>query len=342
VLVVSDGVPGHDRSSFGILSALRKFRKVEAVLLPVEEVRRGRRRIRRTLARLMPFDSFWRGYYSVGERGALANPLALVRALPAGPIDLVISAGPATAAANIALARRYAAKNVYFGFPQWPITGAFTLLLTPALGGVRRNVAHVLRPSDLDASDLPAPRPLAVDAEVRCAALLFGGDTKHYRYTVQDLQLLAARLADLVRDLPRLRWTVFDSRRTPAEPFDHFVEATAPIRSSVEVVRFAEGGLLSNMAAFRSDLVLVTADSMSMIAEAIAARRPTVILFADDYRAPKRDKVEHDLVIARRWAFPLRFSDLEASAFLTALPRVVPMSELQLDGLHATMSRFGI
>jgi hypothetical protein len=263
-------------------------------------------------------------------------------ALPSGSFDLVVSTGPATAAANIALARRLKAKNVYFGFPQWPVTGAFTLMLSPALGRPRRNVAYALRPSELDASALPSPRPLVDDGEPRRACLLFGGDTKHYRYTVSDLELLAQRLAAVAGDAPRLQWTVFDSRRTPASPFGRFAAVLAEEQAPVRVVRFDAGGLLSNLSAFESDLLLVTADSMSMISEAIAAGRPTGILSADAYEAPKRDADELALLLAEKRAFALTFSGLSASAVLAAAPRLSLVTASQLDMLYDALVQHGI
>ena len=291
----------------------------------------------------MRFPTFWRRYYRIGERVSPGGPIPPTPALPSGRFDLVVSTGPATAAANIALARRLKAKNVYFGFPQWPVTGAFSLMLSPALGRPRRNVAYALRPSELDASALPAPRPLVDDGVPRRACLLFGGDTKHYRYTVADLELLARRLAAVARDaavaaLDRSsirgarRW-----RRSSASP-KFWPAEQAPVR----VVRFDTGGLLSNLAAFESDLLLVTADSMSMISEGIAAGRPTGILSADAYKAPRRDAEELAYLVAGRRAYSLRFSEIDAAAILSAVPSLKLMRESQLDALHATLVRFGI
>ena len=110
----------------------------------------------------------------------------------------------------------------------------------------------------------------------------------------------------------------------------------------VEFVRFAAGGLLSNQRAFGSDLVLVTADSMSMLAEAIAARRPAGILFADDYRPPKRDAVEQAALVANRRAFRLRFSGLVAEALISGAADLRVLQGSELDALYDTLARHGI
>ncbi len=112
--------------------------------------------------------------------------------------------------------------------------------------------------------------------------------------------------------------------------------------AAVEFVRFAEGGLLSNKGAFSSDLVIVTADSMSMIAESIASRRPTGILFADAYKPPKRDAIEHRAMIADRRAFPITFSALTADALQRGVAGLETLPNSQIDTLYETVARHGI
>lgn len=342
VLILSDGVPGHDRSSLGILAALKKHRSVEARVLPIREARRLSRRMKRFLAGLLPFSFFWNTFYRVSGGASASNPLPLVMAIPAGGIDLVVSTGPRTAAANIALARRLKAKNVYFGFSRWLSDGFFTVLLTPEQRSANRHRAHTLRPSELDASELPDPRPLAPNGTERQAAILFGGQSKHYSYSTADMELLATKLIALTREMPWVRWTFFDSRRSPEAEIDRLMEVVSAGDAPVEFVRFADSGLLSNNPAFRSDLVLVTADSTSMLAESIASCRPTGILFADRYQPPQRDAIELQAMIADRRAFPISLSALTADALLKGAGGVETLSGSQLDALYETLMRYGI
>lgn len=328
VLVVSDGVPGHDRASFGIVSALGRHHEIVATSIPIAEKVRGSRRVKRTLARVLPFSTYWARFYGIGERTTPANPIPQARALPDGPIDIVISTGPATAAANIALARRFRAKNIYFGFPQWPVTGAFSVLVSSAATVSRRNIVAALRPSELDASRLPRPIPLHESNSGR-GVMLIGGDTKHYRYSKHDFELLADRLNTIARELPDLTWTVFDSRRTPSLPFEHFCRRIDAGPASIGIVRYDRSGLLSNKQAFEADIVLVTADSMSMISEAVAAGRPTIVVEPDRYRPPRRDAREHAVLLAQRRIHRLRFSELDAERLVrgTAALDLIPQSE---------------
>ena len=342
VLILSDGVAGHDRSSLGIYTALKKHRAVDAHVLPIRETLRLSRRLKRSLAGLLPFDLFWSTFYRIGGTASPFNPLPLADRMPTELIDLVISTGPRTSAANIAIARLLKAKNTYFGFSKWPSDGFYTVLLTSERRAPHPHRAYTLRPSELDASNLPEARRLAPNGTERRGAILFGGQSKHYNYTAADMEFLAERLLALVRKLPWLRWTVFDSRRSPKEEFDHFVKLIGTSGAPVEFVRFAEQGLLSNNPAFRSDLVLVTADSMSMLAESIASARPTGILFADRYRPPKRDAIEHQAMIFDRRAFPVTLSGLDADTLLRGAASIETLPHSQLDALYETITRHGV
>lgn len=342
ILILSDGVAGHDRSSLGILTALAKYRQVGAVVLPIQETRRLSRRVKRTLAGLLPFDLFWRLFYRIGRKASPFNPLPVTHTVPDGPVDLVITTGPRTSAANIAVARHLKAKNVYFGFSKWPSDSFYTVLLTSERRRPHPHRGYTLRPSELDAAELPEARPLAPNGTERRASLLFGGQSKHYDYTMADMELLASRLIAVTQEIPWLKWTLFDSRRSPETEFDRLVEIMRANGAPVDFVRFAEAGLLSNNPAFRSDLVLVTADSMSMLAESIASRRPTGILFADGYTPPKRDAIEHMAMTADRRAFPVTFTGLTASAIITGVDKVELLPGSQLDALYATLVRYGI
>ena len=344
VLILSDGVAGHDRSSLGILAALAKHRVVEAEVLPIRETRKLSRRVKRTLAGLLPFGVFWRTFYRIGGKASPFNPLPITQDMPEERIDLVITTGPRTSAANIAVARHLGAKNVYFGFSKWPSDGFYTVLLTSEHRRPHRHRGYTLRPSELDAAELPKARPLAAKGEggERHASILFGGQSKHYHYTMADMELLAERLITLRRAAPWLRWTVFDSRRSPKDAFDRLVAIVEEAGVAIDFVRFAEGGLLSNNPAFASDLVLVTADSMSMLAESIASQRPTGILFADRYAPPKRDAIEHRAMMADQRAFAVTISGLTPETLLGGAAGVEVLPHSQLDALYETVSRYGI
>ena len=262
---------------------------------------------------------------------------------PTGPIDLVITTGPRTSAANIAMARHLKAKNVYFGFSKWPSDGFYTVLLTSEQRRAHPHRAYTLAAlgARRDAS-CPMRGRSSPTARAGMPRVLFGGQSKHYYYTMADMEQLAGQLTALARALPWLKWTFFNSRRSPEggdRPAGGDRQASG---APVEFVRFSERGLLSNNPAFGSDLVLVTADSMSMLAESIASRRPTGILFADRYKPPERDAIEHRAMIADRRAFPITYSGLTADGLLKGAAGLETLPGSQLEALYQTLARHGI
>lgn len=321
VLVLTDGVAGHDRSSHGVVTALARERTVAAQWIGIEEVGGGSRRFARVAAALGDHDRFLHRRVRIApERVAPAFHAAAAAEWPA-QADVVVSTGPSTAAANIAAARRLGARNVYCGFPKWPVLG-YTVLLSPVPSRSKR-VAHVPRPSDIDAADFPPPRPLARAGE-RVIALLFGGESKHYRYTAGDMDALAASLSGLIAALPDARFLLFDSRRTDAVLFDRLVAGLPAER--VDVRRFAAGGVASNRDAFGADLVLVSADSLSMITESLAAARPTLVIRAAGYHGPRRDREEIDAMQRSGLIATETFATIDRAAALAA-PRPPQVSQ---------------
>jgi hypothetical protein len=333
VLVLTDGVAGHDRASHGVLAALSRGRQVHAQWLGIAETGGGSRRFSRMAAATGDPGRFLATRVRLAPERVAPMFGAAADGWPPHA-DVVVSTGPSTAAANIAAARRYGARNVYCGFHKWPVLG-FTVILSP-VPTWSRVVATVPRPSDIDAADFPPPRPLDGPGERRIA-LLFGGESKHYRYTAADMDTLGAALGGLLAALPGARLLAFDSRRTDAALFERLLAALPAGR--VEPRRFAEGGVASNRDAFAADLALVTADSLSMITEALAAARPTMVIRADAYRGPARDRREIDLLARRGLVAEATFAAVDLSAAL-AVPR--PPTTSQLAALESVLASRGI
>jgi hypothetical protein len=81
---------------------------------------------------------------------------------------------------------------------------------------------------------------------------------------------------------------------------------------------------------------------MSMLAESVASRRPTGILFADRYEPPKRDAIEHRALLSDKRAFALRFSELTAEALFEGAAGLELLPGSQLEALYETLARHGI
>lgn len=276
VVVLSDGVPGHDRSSAGVLTALALRRSLSTHTLRLAERRPRSRRLARVAAAL-------------GRPASVLCRLADLTPAPPARADLVISTGPATAAANIALARAIGARSLYCGFAKWPILG-IDFLLTPVPTAHRAAIVTP-RPTDVDATRLPPPRKLA-EPGPRELAVLFGGDSKHHRYRPEEAVSLGHALAAILGERPDWSLTLYDSRRTSPETFEALASAAGATGTRVRAVRYAQSGLGSNAPAFMADAALVTADSLSMVTEAIASARPTLVIAPATYRGPRRDRRE--------------------------------------------------
>jgi len=334
VLVLTDGVPGHDRSSEGVIAALSRLRPVRARWLGVAEVRPRSRRLARVCATFAPPERFLAARVRLApERVAPAFRPGL-EAWPERA-DVVVSTGPATAAANIAAARRLSARSLYCGFPKWPVTG-FSLILSPVPSRSRR-VVVTPRPTSVDGEALPAPRPLATPGD-RTIALLFGGDTKHHSYTLAEVDTLATRLSAVLA--ARTTWSLlaFDSRRTEPRLFDRLQNAMAPFGERVRMHRYQDGGMASNAAAFQADLVIVTADSLSMTTEALASSRPTLVAAADSYIGPARDRAEFESLARAGRIGRITFGALDPAA-LEATP--MPPRQSQPESLARLLSSHG-
>ncbi len=78
----------------------------------------------------------------------------------------------------------------------------------------------------------------------------------------------------------------------------------------MKIVRYAQSGLASNADAFECDIVLVTADSLSMVTEAVAAGRPTLVISPDAYTGPRRDQRELEALQAQRLIARTTFGEL--------------------------------
>ncbi len=181
VLILSDGVAGHDRSSLGILTALQKHRAVEAKVLPIRETRRLSRRIKRTLAGLLPFGLFWRMFYRIGGNPSPFNPLPITSTIPDG------RSRPRHHDRPPHLRRQYrgrpasrARRTSISASPNGRPTASTPCCSPPSAGARIRTAPIRCGPPSSTASELPPARPLAANGTERHASILFGGQSKHY------------------------------------------------------------------------------------------------------------------------------------------------------------------
>jgi mitochondrial fission protein ELM1 len=256
--IISDGKAGHDAQSRGVIDALGLDYQVKRV------DPRGLWRV------LSPW-----GPVSPAER--FGTPASQFH--PPWP-DLAIAVGRLTTPYIRALKRR-AGRHAYTVILQDPRvgTGAADLYWVPEHDALRgpnvittltaphgftpRRIAELRRAMPADIAALPAPR----------VAVMLGGPNGDYRYTPAVL----AHLASALRALGGLGagLMITPSRRTPAE-------MAALVRDATDGLgRLFWSGAGDNPYPHflaHADVLVVTADSVSMVGEACATGKPVYVL----------------------------------------------------------------
>lgn len=241
IRVLSDGRPGHENQSVGLALALA--RRCSAT---------------HEVVKFDPKAPLW-----TRMRAAAGGPAD-------GPLpDLVIAAGHRTHLPLWWAARRFSARSVVIMKPSLP-AAFFDLALVPrhdVAEGAADTARRVLTRGALNR--VPEELPTK---EAR-GLVLIGGPSKHHGW---DGAALAPMVARVLAARPDLEWIVGDSRRTP-EGFLRGLDIPAGLRAKkVPHQETGPGWLAGELA--RSALVWVTADSVSMVHEALTAGAATGVL----------------------------------------------------------------
>jgi mitochondrial fission protein ELM1 len=98
----------------------------------------------------------------------------------------------------------------------------------------------------------------------------------------------------ILEQFPQISIDVFNSRRTPSVISSQFVENPkySDNNRHIRFHDFQKSGFRSNSQAYANDLIFVTADSMSMISEAVSAQRPVIVIVPRGYKIPSADQIE--------------------------------------------------
>jgi len=327
ILLLSDGRPGHYHLAEGVAAALARLGPTS-----VRELRIDRRPLipTRILRRML----------SVGASPRLVLRLGYgVSASTMGGADLVLSAGGETLPANVAAARALGVPNIFCGSLRDVPPEDIALVITSYqrfAGRPRHLVA--LKPSamDPDALGRPANIPSFSDANrPQFAGLLIGGDSGLFHYAEEEWRALIEFLGALSAAWGT-RWLISTSRRT-AQPVGEAVFELAKDKNVVADFidyRWAGPGTLPKLFS-RSDIIVCTEDSSTMLSEAIAARLP-VIGVAPRQHSFKPEEAEYrQWLLQNDWCRCLPLSELTVGTFAGALADVRPMSENHLNHLAA-------
>lgn len=264
--LVDEGSPGHFSQSAGLADALGQ-------LIPVKAHRvSGRTKVRGWQRHLIR--------WLMGKRGAALSDAILSRiadvAIPteAGSPAMIISSGGKSVFTALALAQRYQVPYVFIG-EQKPYPSSWFDCV----------VSHVKQEASERTIDVELiPTPVASDSSIFAAepdpkvwCMIIGGSSRSHVYSDDDWHELAEGMNALAQRY-QIRWRVTTSRRTGAaaeailkkhldtsQVEDAIWWAEAPRRALYDFIR-------------RSSVLFVTQDSVTMVTEAVSARRPVVVV----------------------------------------------------------------
>lgn len=266
VLILRDRQPGHFSQAEGMALAVARLAPTQEQRLDIRPARWARDDIRKLIMRRWGRDAgFWlRRLYGLDLAG-VDRP------------DIIVASGRPTIAAGILLSRHFGAPVVISGgidgYDEHAI--ALNIVSSPRQAG-DRGAAYAPIPSTVDPDAYPPPRRLADIAALEGAslALLVGGSAYRRDYPPEEWEALIA-FVPAVAARYGVKWRVTTSRRTPDDVSERF-RALAASGAVAEFVDYRTAGPGSVRALFGADAVIVTEDSLSMLAEGLAARRTVI------------------------------------------------------------------
>ncbi|MEZ5776140.1 MAG: ELM1/GtrOC1 family putative glycosyltransferase [Hyphomicrobiaceae bacterium] len=325
-LILSDGRPGHYHLAEGVVAALGRLGPVTTRTVAMKASRRVPPRLLAALMRL--------GLVGAGTGLSLSTGLSRAD-LP--DADLVVSAGGDTIIANWAAARLLGARNIFCGTLRRLPPEAFGLVVSSyeRHRGLPRHLV-TLKPNRMDPDELTGRgdrAPLADGRPPSVAGLLVGGDSGLFHYRPDEWQ----RVLDFAGEMSRLhgtRWIIATSRRTPANVADMAVALAGRPGVVLDLIdyRTAGPGTLPSVFA-RSDVILASEDSSTMVSEAVTMRLPVIGVSPADH-AFKPEEAEYRRLMQREgWCRFLPIAELSPQSFLSALAAIEPLRENHLDRL---------
>lgn len=326
VLLISDGRPGHYRQSEGVVAALNRRGPVAVDRIELKTRLPLPKGFVPKLGRLLPSRCVLRLHG--------IDPIAIPRP------DIIVSSGGATLGANVALAKILGVPNVFSGSTRgFPLDG-FSLVLTPYASAARPPVVVAgAKPTPFDPDRSLPPRAIATADAMHGArvSLLVGGPTPPADFKSADWARVAALVGDLIEHWA-CRVTIATSPRTPDEAYAALQSAIGRGAGAVSMIDYRTAGPGSIDAAFDCDVMLVTADSMSMMTEAALSRRPAIAL-APEIMRPHRDDEAVAGLVAERWLAVLPLADLDAQRLAATVAGLKPIAENHLDRLASLVTR---
>ena len=300
VVILSDNKPGHYKQSLGIV---QKLPECEMEFLEVEFRQKWR-------------DSFLRVFMCVF--GGMPIPISLIHTLLRWSLvpetyksltrvhtaDVILSTGSSVAAVNLLLGRIFGAKTVTCRKPSPIGVRYFDLAILPMFSWQRvedeSNVCKTIGvPNPILPDTLNAERKRLKDElnlpDRRRIGILLGGTDRHETITTMDAKKLS-EICEAVVAETNVQILVTTSRRTPS---DVVASLSATLQRADWCPLFIVPDTPSEIAdpyqavLALSDVLIVTADSFSMVCEAASSGRRVIVLVLSKEKAklPNRHEV---------------------------------------------------
>ena len=300
VVILSDKKPGHYKQSLGIVE---KMSECQTTWLEIQFRRKWR-------------DNLLRVFMSVF--GGAPLPMSLSHTLLQWSLipeaynalvqlqtaDIILSTGSSVAAVNLLLARILGAKTVTCRKPSPIGTRYFDLAILPMISwrnASRKDnicrtigVPNPISPKLLDAKRKQLESELNLPDCPRIGVLL-GGTDRHETITIEDTERLST-ICKAVAEKMNTQILITTSRRTPSDVTEHLVSTLkhtdrCPLFITPDASSELEDPYQAILAL--SDLLIVTADSFSMVCEAASSGRNVIVLTLShkSVRPPRRYEV---------------------------------------------------
>lgn len=310
IVILSDNKPGHYKQSLGIVE---KMPECQVEWLEVRFRCKWRDNLLRVFICIFRGVSLSMPLIHTLLRWSLTaeayNALAQLQTA-----DIILSTGSSVAAVNLLLGRILGAKTVTCRRPSPLGIRYFDLAILPMLSwhntASKDNVCQTIgvpnpiSPDALDAERKRLNREMNLPENPRIGFLI-GGSDRHETITVADAERLR-KICKAVATEMNTQILVTTSRRTPSDVTAHLVSKVKRSDScSLFIVPDTPSELEDPYQAILalSDLLIVTADSFSMVCEAASSGRKVIVLMLSpkNVKLPKRYKVyeymeEHAMV----------------------------------------------
>ena len=272
VWLLSDGQPGHNSRSQGIVRALSELMPLDVQTIHLE-MRMG---LARNVLRYLL------NHFGKPRSLKMLRLFYRMDSLPADGCDLLVSAGGKTSFANAWIAAVIGTPNIFAGTLRRLHPRHFSVVMTlEPVPGADNNLVVPLLPTTIDVQRVAEQgeqlRQQLGNTGQRYWLMLLGGKGAGYWYRQHDWMCIA-RIMNTLADKHGIRWLLVTSRRTGAvgeRMLKRYIDASHLVK-----ICWSNDGDPYPAEAFlgAADQVFVSEDSMTMLAEAMSAQRPVYSL----------------------------------------------------------------